>query len=85
MKKFGVVARILVVIGALNWGLVGLFHLDVVATLVGRHYGETSPLSSAIYILVALAGLYEAVSDNRSAAFARELLASARIDLKPSN
>ena len=62
MKKMGVIARILVVVGALNWGLVGLFHLDLVATLVGRHFGETSLLSSAVYILVALAGLYEAIS-----------------------
>jgi uncharacterized protein len=62
MKKFGVIARILVVVGALNWGLVGLFHLDLVATLAGRHFGETSLLSSAVYVLVALAGLYEAAS-----------------------
>jgi uncharacterized membrane protein YuzA (DUF378 family) len=62
MKKFGVIARILVVVGALNWGLVGLFHFDLVATLVGRHFGETSLLSSAVYVLVALAGLYEAAS-----------------------
>jgi uncharacterized protein len=62
MKKLGVLARVLVVVGALNWGLVGLFHFDLVATLVGRHFGETSPISSAIYILVALAGVYEAAS-----------------------
>jgi uncharacterized protein len=62
MKTLDVIARILVVIGALNWGLVGLFQFDLVASLVGRHFGETSPLSSAVYILVALAGLYEAVS-----------------------
>ncbi len=62
MKKVGVLARVLVVVGALNWGLVGLFHLDLVATLTGRHFGETSPISSAIYILVALAGVYEAAS-----------------------
>jgi uncharacterized protein len=62
MKKLRVLARVLVIVGALNWGLVGLFHFDLVATLVGRHFGETSPISSAIYILVALAGVYEAAS-----------------------
>jgi uncharacterized protein len=62
MKKISALARLLVVIGAVNWGLVGLFHLDLVATLVGRHFGETSAISSAIYILVGLAGLYEAVT-----------------------
>jgi len=62
MKTFDVLARVLVVVGALNWGLVGIFHFDLVAAIVGRHFGETSPISSAIYILVALAGLYEVVS-----------------------
>lgn len=62
MKKFDVLAGVLVVVGALNWGLVGLFHFDLVAAIVGRHFGETSAISSVIYILVALAGLYEAFS-----------------------
>lgn len=62
MKKLDVVAGALVVIGALNWGLVGVFHFDLVAAIVGRHFGETSPISSAVYILVGLAGVYEALS-----------------------
>lgn len=49
------VALILVIIGAINWGLIGLFNLDLVATLLG---GQTSILSRAVYILVGLAGLY---------------------------
>ena len=62
MKKLDVLAGALVVVGALNWGLVGLFHFDLVAALVGTHFGETSLISSVIYILVALAGVYQAVS-----------------------
>ncbi len=62
MKKLDVLARALVVIGALNWGLVGIFHFDLVAAIVGRHFGETTPISSAIYVLVALAGVFEALS-----------------------
>jgi uncharacterized protein len=62
MKTLDVLARALVVVGALNWGLVGAFHFDLVAAIVGRDFGETSAISSAIYILVALAGLYELVS-----------------------
>jgi hypothetical protein len=62
MKTLDVLAGALVVVGALNWGLVGIFHFDLVAAIVGRHFGETSAISSAIYILVALAGLYEVVS-----------------------
>ena len=62
MKKLDVVAGVLVVVGALNWGLVGLFRFDLVAALVGRHFGETSAISSAVYILVGIAGVYEAVA-----------------------
>jgi uncharacterized protein len=62
MKKLDVVAGALVVIGALNWGMVGIFRLDLVAAAVGRHFGEISPISSVIYILVGLAGVYEALS-----------------------
>lgn len=62
MKKLDVVAGALVVIGALNWGLAGAFHFDLVAEIAGRHFGETTPITSAIYILVGVAGLYEALS-----------------------
>jgi hypothetical protein len=64
MKKLEVLARVLVVVGGLNWGLVGIFHFDLVAAIVGRHFGEISPISSAIYILVGLAAIYEALSWN---------------------
>ena len=62
MKKLDMLARALLVVGGLNWGLVGIFHLDLVAAIVGRHFGEISPVSSAIYILVGLAAVYEALS-----------------------
>lgn len=62
MKKLDVVAGVLVIVGALNWGLVGLLRFDLVAALVGRHFGETSLISAAIYTLVGLAGLYQAVA-----------------------
>jgi uncharacterized membrane protein YuzA (DUF378 family) len=59
MKKFDTLAAILVVVGALNWGLVAIAKFDLVATLFGMHFGETSPLSGLIYGLVGLAGLYQ--------------------------
>ncbi|MEO8052768.1 MAG: DUF378 domain-containing protein [Acidobacteriota bacterium] len=62
MEKFDVVAAALVIIGALNWGLAGVFHLDLVATVFGMHFGETSPLSAVVYSLVGLAGLYQALT-----------------------
>ena len=62
MKKIDVIAAALVIVGALNWGLAGLFHLDLVATLVGLKFGETNALSSVVYGLVGLAGLYQALT-----------------------
>lgn len=62
MKKLDVTAAALVIIGALNWGLAGVFHLDLVATVFGMRFGETSPVSSLVYGLVGLSGLYQALT-----------------------
>jgi hypothetical protein len=62
MKKLDVLAAALVIIGALNWGLAGVFHLDLVATVFGMKFGETSALSTVVYSLVGLAGLYQALT-----------------------
>ncbi|UFJ40928.1 DUF378 domain-containing protein [Brevibacillus humidisoli] len=48
-------ALLLVVIGALNWGLIGLFQFDLVAFLFG---GQESWISRIVYILVGVAGIY---------------------------
>jgi hypothetical protein len=62
MKKLDVIAAALVIIGALNWGLAGVFHLDLVATVFGMKFGETSALSAVVYALVGLSGLYQALT-----------------------
>ena len=49
------VSLILVIIGAINWGLISLFKFDLVATIFG---GQDAFLSRIIYGLVGLAGLY---------------------------
>ena len=49
------IALILVIIGALNWGAVGLFGLDLVAFLLG---GQMAVFSRVIYSLVGIAGLW---------------------------
>ena len=46
---------ILVVVGALNWGSIGLFQFDLVAWIFG---GQTAMISRIIYTLVGLAGLW---------------------------
>ncbi len=61
MKKLDVLAGILVIVGALNWGLVAVARFDLVATIFGMRFGETSALSSIVYGLVGLSGLYLAV------------------------
>jgi uncharacterized membrane protein YuzA (DUF378 family) len=62
MKQLDVLATVLVVVGALNWGLVGFARFDLVAALFGMQFGETSPLTSIVYGLVGLAGVYQAVA-----------------------
>ena len=54
-------ALVLVIIGALNWGLVGLFQFDLVAALFG---GQASPLSRVVYTLVGLSGLIVAFTSS---------------------
>lgn len=55
MRSLNVVAWLLVIVGALNWGLWGIFQFDLVAALFG---GSSSPLSRIVYGLVGLAGAY---------------------------
>lgn len=62
MKTLDVIAVILLIVGGLNWGLVGLAHFDLVATLFGLKFGQTNILSSIVYILVGLAAVVEAIS-----------------------
>jgi uncharacterized protein len=54
MKGINIVALVLVIVGAVNWGLVGLFGFDLVAAL----FGEMSVLSRLVYTLVGAAGVY---------------------------
>ncbi len=62
MKTLDIIATVLLIVGGLNWGLVGAAHFDLVASIFGMKFGETSPLSSAVYLLVGLAALYQAVA-----------------------
>jgi uncharacterized protein len=62
MKTLDVIAAVLLVVGGLNWGLVGVAHFDLVATIFGMKFGETSALSSVVYALVGLSALYQALS-----------------------
>lgn len=62
-------AIILIIIGALNWLLVGLFEYDLVASIFG---GQTAFVSKVVYTLVGIAGLYSISLLFRESAPARE-------------
>ncbi len=57
MKSIHMLAWILLIVGGLNWGLVGLFNFNLVAALLG----EGSALSRIVYSLVGLAAVMVAV------------------------
>jgi len=53
----GMIAFILLIVGGLNWGLVGFFNFDLVAAI----FGDTTALSRIIYDLVGLSALFMVV------------------------
>ncbi len=57
MKALTVITLILVIVGGLNWGLVGLFDFNLVAAI----FGAGSALSRIVYVLVGLSAVYQIV------------------------
>lgn len=58
MKVLDIVVTIFLIIGALNWGLMGFFGYNVVEAILG----EATALTRTIYAVVGLCGLYEAIN-----------------------
>lgn len=56
MKAINLITLVLLIIGGINWGLVGLFQFDLVAALFG---GQDAPLSRVVYTLVGLSALWQ--------------------------
>ncbi len=54
MKIIDKIALLLIVIGAINWGLIGLFNFNLVDTI----FGTASLISKIIYVLVGISGLW---------------------------
>ena len=54
MKIIDKIALVLIIVGAINWGLIGFFKFDLVAAI----FGQMSVLSRIIYALVGLSGLW---------------------------
>lgn len=58
MRAINIITLVLVIIGGINWGLMGLAQFDLVATLFG---GPDSALSRIVYILVGLSALWQLI------------------------
>lgn len=61
MRTLKIIAFILTIIGAINWGLVGLFRFDLVASI----FGEMSYITRIVYSLVGFSGLYSLITIHR--------------------
>ena len=57
MRALNIVTLVLLIVGGLNWGLVGAFDFDLVAAI----FGDMSPLSRIVYVLVGLAAIYQII------------------------
>ena len=62
MRAINLITLTLLIVGGLNWGLVGLFEFDLVAAL----FGAMSPLSRIVYVLVGLSALWQIAPLTRS-------------------
>ncbi len=74
MRYLNALALLLVIVGGINWLLVGIAKFDLVAAITGNSFGQTNILSSIVYILVGAAAVWllpslarEATDDRASA------------------
>ena len=57
MRALNVLTQVLLIVGGLNWLLVGALDFDLVAAL----FGDMSPLSRIVYVLVGLSAIYQII------------------------
>ena len=79
MKAINLTTLLLVILGGLNWGLVSVANIDLVATLFG---GQQSTLSRIVYLLVGLCALWQLFPLMRAASI-DEAHAEAGLRLRP--
>lgn len=58
MKMLNVITLVLIIVGGVNWGLVGIAQFDLVAAIFG---GQDALLARVVYVLVGLSALYQIV------------------------
>ncbi|TAK02340.1 MAG: DUF378 domain-containing protein [Chloroflexota bacterium] len=57
MRSLNALFLLLVIVGGVNWLLVGVAQFDLVAAITGATFGETNTLSSIVYVLVGIAAI----------------------------
>lgn len=57
MRYLNAIALLLVIVGGLNWLLVGVARFDLVAAITGDSFGETNAISTIVYVLVGVSAL----------------------------
>ena len=75
MKTLKVLTLLLVIVGGINWGLVGLVRFDLVAAVFGW---QDALLARVVYVLVGLSALWQAVALMRAETSGREPVAIRR-------
>lgn len=63
MRALNLITLILVIVGGINWGLVGLFDVDLVAAIFG---GRDAVVSRIVYILVGASALWQLIPLSRA-------------------
>ena len=58
MRYLNALALLLVIVGGINWLLIGIAGFDLVAALTGSEFGETNIVSSLIYVSVGLSAIW---------------------------
>jgi hypothetical protein len=73
MKTWNILSLTLIIVGAINWGLIGFFKFDFISLILG---GQTSLPARIVYAVVGLCGLYaitfySSLSDNQTPTYGR--------------
>ena len=63
MKAFNLITLLLIIVGGINWLLVGAFQFDLVAALFG---GQDAALARIVYVLVGISAIYQIIPFSRA-------------------
>ena len=78
MKALNLLTLVLVIIGGLNWLLIGLFQFDLVAVTFGGHAGSAGVVARIVYVLVGLSAIWQLMPLFRAVSLDEPLAESGR-------